>query len=271
MASGRFGALGVGLWRPGGRGGGGQSPYSFSNAEAVTLVEAMSPQPNDARKAVIDTLVGALKAAGTWTKRDVLYVFAAHNSQAALLNWKAPASFAATEVSAPTFTADRGYNGDGAASRLSLNWNPSTDGVQTTQNSAHMMAISLTAAQDPGVIGGVTSLRFVCRNATDQFSYRANRGTSTALANANGSGHFVATSIDATNTKAYRNGASLGTSGGASVAVTSAIATALSLGAANFTTLQCPAIGFGAALSDAEVVADYEAFQAYLTSLGASI
>jgi hypothetical protein len=38
------------------------------------------------RNAVIDTFIKALVSGGVWDKLDVLYVFAAHDSQAALLN-----------------------------------------------------------------------------------------------------------------------------------------------------------------------------------------
>ena len=39
---------------------------------------------------LIDKAIGQLKMAGVWGKLDALYLLAAHTSQAALVNWKAP-------------------------------------------------------------------------------------------------------------------------------------------------------------------------------------
>jgi len=71
----------------------------------------MSVAPSAARQLVIDALIRQLKDAGVWAKLDVLYVIAAHDIQAGRVNWKNPGTFTATEVSAPTFTTDRGYAG----------------------------------------------------------------------------------------------------------------------------------------------------------------
>lgn len=107
----------------------------------------MSPAPDATRMGHIDTLVRALKTAGVWTKMDALYLFAAHNSQAALLNWKG-ATYNATATNSPTFAADRGYTG---ASTKYIE----TGYVVASQNAFSLGAWSRTAASE--AICGATS------------------------------------------------------------------------------------------------------------------
>ncbi|MES0207923.1 hypothetical protein NKJ93_02335 [Mesorhizobium sp. M0028] len=66
---------------------------------------------------LINNRIKALIAAGVWTKLKADYVLAAANAQAAQRNWKQDA-YNLSEVSAPTFTADRGYQGNGTSSYL---------------------------------------------------------------------------------------------------------------------------------------------------------
>lgn len=100
--------------------------YNPVNSEARTLVNAMTVKPSRANYIKIDNLIGSLKAASVWAKLDCLYVFKSHDAQAARLNWKTPASYAATVVGSPSFTANVGYLGNGGANGLNSNFNPST-------------------------------------------------------------------------------------------------------------------------------------------------
>ena len=111
--------------------------------------------PDPTRKALINTLVKSLKAAGVWTKLDALYLFAAADAQAARRNWIQDL-YNATAVSSPTFAADRGYTGDGAAAYLDTGFNPSTaSSPKLTQNSAHASAWDRTsrAADGTNILG----------------------------------------------------------------------------------------------------------------------
>ena len=75
------------------------------------------------RKDLIDALIKGLKTDGIWTKLDRLWIFRAENSTCALTDLKALA--VATAVNSPTFTADRGYAGNGSTSYINTNYNPS--------------------------------------------------------------------------------------------------------------------------------------------------
>jgi hypothetical protein len=129
-----IGRMGAGFGRLGAQHRAGAGP-SYSE-EAIALFEAFTSQPDADRKGVIDTFIVALKTAGIWTELDILYVTAAHDAQAARLNWKSPGTFTLTPTNSPTFTTDRGYAGDGSTSRLATGFTPSTHGVNFIQNDA---------------------------------------------------------------------------------------------------------------------------------------
>ncbi len=191
--------------------------YTFINAEAEALVAAFSVDPDDTRKALIDNLVGTLKGAGVWTKIDYLYVMAAHDEQAARINWKDPGTATLTVVNSPTFTTDGGFASNGSTSyldsgvpyaslNLSLNdmhvggrWSgtlPSGGNVlilgRANSNGRYMLA-------DSNVSG---HLRLMIRSATAA-SYEIG-------SNAGAVGNALATRRGASETEGYTNGASVG-------------------------------------------------------------
>lgn len=115
------------------------------DTDAIALLDAMTVQPSAIRRSLINSTISALKTANLWADIDVMYVLAAHDAQAARLNWKAPGSFAATVIGSPTFTSDQGYTGDGSTGALDTGWTPSTNGAAFTQNAAHASAWTLTS------------------------------------------------------------------------------------------------------------------------------
>ena len=105
---------------------------------------------------------------------DRLYIHGLSNSIAARTSFVNPSSTIITEVNAPTFTANRGYQGNGATSYLNTNFTPSTQGVKYTQNSASLFIYSRTnvAANyiDIGVIANLNK-SFITLRDTGSFSY----------------------------------------------------------------------------------------------------
>lgn len=67
---------------------------------------------------------------------DRLWIHALSNSIAARTSFVNPLSTLATEVNGPTFTPLLGYTGNGTTSYLNTNFNPFTQGVKYTLNSA---------------------------------------------------------------------------------------------------------------------------------------
>lgn len=251
--------------------------YSFTNSEASTLVAAMSVQPDVTRKGVIDTLVGALKTAGVWSKLDVLYVLAAHDAQAARLNWKAPASFALSEVSSPTFTTDRGYAGNGSSSYLSTGWVPSTDAVQYTQLAGHVAIWDRTSRAAGGTVeigstDGASSIYVLPRFTGNLYFGAVNQGGE-SVANSTSSGFFHVNRSNSNAVQFYRNGSSLGTGNQATGARNNK---AVYIGAYNnngtpgsFSTDQIAEASLGASLNSTEAADYYNALATYMTAVGA--
>jgi hypothetical protein len=207
--------------------GGGFTP------EAETLFAAMSPAPDNARKIVINNLIVSLINDGIWSKLDVLWVMAAHDAQAARLNWKTPASFALTAVNSPTFTTDRGYAGNGSTSSLNTGWNPATNGSQYTLNSAALgfwVNAGTDTADSTGISGGAiitgSEVAFICpRGSADRMRGRMNQSAATIDFGASNIGTRIGLSVlnrsSSSLTTAYRNGLSVGTDAATSSAVPS--------------------------------------------------
>jgi hypothetical protein len=198
---------------------GGSSTFS---AEALAIFAAFSTPPDAARKTAIDTYVVALKSAGVWTKLDVLYAFAAADSQAALINWKNPGTFNGTLVGSPTFTADRGFTCPGlSVNYVSSNFVPSSAGGNFVQNSAHY---SIRTLNDAGpndtrrVVGNPvgTSPRtaFTPVDSSPPGSFwRINSANPINAGNATRpSDHFIINRTNSTDTQLYVSGASSGSS-----------------------------------------------------------
>jgi hypothetical protein len=135
-------AIGIGIGLSPSFGGGGGSGVSYT-AEAEALFARMSAAPDATRKGLINTailslLTGAVSGSNIWAKLDALYLIAAHNQQAADLNWKS-AGYTLSPLGgmgAGDFTTDRGYLGDGIGKYLATGITPSAGGFNYALDSA---------------------------------------------------------------------------------------------------------------------------------------
>ena len=260
------------------------SGYSYTNAEAATLVAAMSSAPDDTRKGVIDTCIGAIKTAGVWTKLDCLWIRAAHDSQAALLDWKRLSD--STAVNSPTFTTDRGFTGDGSTSYINTNFTPSTDGVNYIRDSASMGAY-LNAGTDTAVSGpnsiGVSTASHQARiepwrSSTPGATVRSRVNTLTATTVGTVTTRYGLTAINRSGGSAeqvYRNGSSIGTSAVASTGLCNIDVYELgqnnagSLGGASDNRIAASFVG--GSLTSTEHADLFTAIEAYLDAVGAGV
>jgi len=244
-------------------------------AESLAIFAAFTTSPDDTRKGHINTCVAALKTAGVWAKIDFLHVYAAANSQAALINWKNPGTFDGTAVSAPTFTTDRGFTGDGSADYIDTAYNPSTAGGSFTQNSAHFSCWNRTnSAQGGFMMGQLSGNHIAPKYADNNAYYRCNDNAEMAgVAIANPIGHHIANRSGASAREGYHNGSSITTSSDASKAVANITVFVLAenSGGSPFlpTTKECAAASAGGSLSGTEASDFYNALQTYMTAVGA--
>ncbi len=113
----------------------------------------------------IDRTVVDLKAAGIWDELDLLYCFASHDEQSALLNWMNPGSNSGTATNAPVFTAWRGYEFDGSTNFILIDsYTLSSAPTNFLQNSASLSSFVVSHTQGP--VAG-SSFGFVRLNPND--------------------------------------------------------------------------------------------------------
>lgn len=238
---------------------------------ATALLARMSAAPSDSRKAAIDDLVSDLKRAGIWVKLDGLYVLAAHDAQAARLNWIG-GQFDLSEVSAPSFTADRGYQGNGTSSYLDTGFNPTTAGGKFSQNDAHIGVWSLTdLTNDTAFDIGNTLARLNSRSTTGT-SIRGTLNRSGNLLSgsptANSLGHHVLSRSASTVLKYYKGAEDIATSTAASTGMSNET---LRVGAAAtfYSARRLSAAHFGRALTAADVSLLNVYLDRYMAAVGA--
>lgn len=254
--------------------GGGESGYTFVNIEADTYAAAMSVPPDDTRKALIDTFIGALKAASVYSTLDHLYILAAHDSQAAGLNVVSPATHTLTPVSSPTFVADRGYTGNGTSSYLSVgrNWSALPSFTQD-EGSFGVWSTSTTAAAaaTEGIIGadGQSTERLVPRDNSNLTQVRVSAIASASQASSDGSGHTGANRVVSNFINIAKNGVYSADISSGSTAKPTADVTLLKSNV-NFSSKNIAAAHIGSSLSSGQWTALYDALLAYMQGVGAA-
>lgn len=240
---------------------------------AAALIAAMKTQPTETRKATINNLVVALKLAGIWSKLDVLYLMAAHDVQAARLNWKDPSIFALTAVGGgTTFTTDKGFQGNGSSTAEACGYVPSTNGVNYKQDDASLWVWANLNQQDTNpACGRVAAIGYhlLTRNGSNAMGGRLNDNDTSTRSNSDARG-LCGVSRPAASTKRYwRNGAQVGADlAVASTGVPSANSWAAGGGSnASWEDQQNALYALGASLSGLES-GFYSAISAYMTAVG---
>lgn len=135
------------------------------------------------------------------------------SSDFATLDWISPASNQITKVSSPTFTSRSGFTGNGTSSYLDSNFNPSTQGVNFTQNSAGFGCYINSRFGNTGTaIGQVaTGARNNLTVADGALSFYLNNNTNQAITNYFAPGFFHCYRTTSTSSNVYKNGCSLAT------------------------------------------------------------
>lgn len=251
-------------------------PVLFGGLDASTrsLLDAMAVKPPAPRARQIDRLIRGLKSIGVWDMFDVLYLLAAHDEQAARLNWKNPGVFTLTAVNSPAFTADRGFQGDGATSSLSSTLNLSTFGGQFALNSALVggyvhLASSVVSARD--VAATSTASIGASGSGTTYGPARMNDAGTVLSTGAPGIGHYAGRRNTSVGREAWKNGVLVaGPDATASVTVQSSTFNVLSTGAAGFSNARMSAAYAGGAPTDAQMLSMHTTLMVYLQAVGAA-
>lgn len=255
-------------------GGSGGPTYT---AEAASYFAAMTVQPDAARKGLLDTLIAGLKADGLWTRLDWLAICASHDEQAGRINAINPAQVASAPV-APSFTADRGFTGNGTTQYLDTGWNPLTaSSPKFTQNSSHMgVWIGTDLDSSTKYELGQTNRASICGRTVSSMRVLASGSSAitAAISPSTAIGHSAWSRRSSSDTELYKNGASVATSVFASVALLNVnflICATNGTGpvASQFSNRRVQAAHWGSGLSDADVAKLQSRLAAYMTAVGA--
>ena len=248
--------------------------YVFTNTEAENYVARMSVAPDNSRKAAIDNFFTSVKAIGL-SKFDVIYLFAAHTEQAALLNAKST-SFNATNSGA-AFTANAYFEPDGVSTFVDSTFNASTAGGVFVQNSAHFSfwnsldTLPSSASPWAGANAGVTPNTQNSPIGNDStLRYRVNDATTDTAAGQTikiglfGVNREAASGTDAK--RAFTNGTQTDTSTTVSTGLSN---NTIKFGKVNtsFVNRQYAFASIGSSLTPAEHLALYNAVAAYRSAL----
>jgi hypothetical protein len=233
-----------------------------------------SPFTSEAN-ALIDNAIRSLVTTGVWTKLDMLFVFAAHDAQAALVDWKVPSSLATLQgTGGPTFTTDRGFTPDGVDDYVDLNYAPATASRGLAQNDAHIGVRCLgtsTNTSDADYGGNAAFSRIRARDSSNcRFSLCTSTFTTFPADTLGTNAHIVAVRRDAENQLGFKNNAGQLVSGAvASSGVPGAMYAGRSGTTVVYSNRQIALVHCGVALTDQNVADVYSALNTYLQGVGA--
>lgn len=242
-------------------------------AEATALFAAMTVQPDATRKGLINAAILTMKNGGAWALLGGLWVFAAHDPQARLLNWVNPAGTVATEQGTVTGTTDRGYTSDASTGYIDtgLAWN-TIPGV--AQNSAHVGGyFSFGNTNTNNGVGLVGSLQVQLGRTSSTLGTRLNNTTQTLsdAVPATAGTHLLASRSLSTGYDRYVDGAAVT----AAVQTSAALATGNLVGLRSNASFAASAVSLramhaGAAMSAGPAAAMRSGLQTLMAAIGAS-
>ena len=245
----------------GGDPGGAFDPFSQA------IFEAFTTPPTAERQIIIDTAVKALVAGGVWDNLDALYMLAAADSQAALINWKNPGTYDGTLANAPTFVADQGFTGNGSNAEIDTGFNPSSAPAPNyVQDDACIFGRVRTAGD--GLLWGAGSPTFIGFYETGAYLIRLNNGNGANTTTMARTGFISVSRSSGAAQDVYHTGALVESDADVSNGVPGATIKVLSNGG-TFSNVQMSSFGVGGALTAPQQAALAAAELAYMQAVGA--
>lgn len=242
----------------------------FSEDTATTnwanAVIARGYTPSSTLREQVNTLIQAIKAGGSWAKRDRIQIYCWPDE---LCGVELKTSTALIPQGGLTFTADRGYTGDGSTGWMSVL--PYSDTNQVQQDSVNLACFSLTAGSNTNYHVGNSNGSLKVRARTVNNSGGSANSTTLLSAPSFAASAPVDIAIQrslANQQRLYVNGSSLVTDTVTSSAVNNSSVTAFR-NSGSFANCQIAAIRIGGALTNAEMYAEYNAIRTFLQARGA--
>jgi hypothetical protein len=247
----------------------------MSEAETTAWVSAVvtaGGTVSGGREAIVDALVVGLKSDGIWTKLDNLWLYAAENTQSALID--VVGLVTTTVVGSPTFTADYGYQTSSTSAYLNTTV---ADGTNYTDSSAHIADWIQTATTGNSAIvcGNLGSKNtYLWSNASGNYGVFLNDNSGSELASSTAktnTGFLLGSRTSSTQLDLYLNGSSIASGSRAS---TTPFANTNFVGCRNnFGTPDAPgthrsaAFSIGAGLDATEAGNYYTRMNTYMTDI----
>lgn len=250
----------------------GQAGGASYSADASQFFARIT-DPGSTRKDLYAALIDGLDADGVWSELDGLWVFAADIAANAVVNLKANVA-TAVEVNSPTFTADRGYTGNGSSSYLELGLFETFSQFGT--NNGSVWCWSRTAGQQSWYMFGTETgaspqVTMLPRWTDDNLYFYPNNTTLNFTANAaSGAGLYGWSRVPTNMARAYKNGVNVKTDSGSAPTGPPTGHKALILRqGGTLSNAQCAAAAIGDSIDGALATALYDRLQTYMTAVGA--
>lgn len=259
------------------------SPFAVAQLWAAAVSAAGGGDPSAARVNVVATFVAAEMASGAWRLTDDYFPLWGETQTQGLVSLKRRAL--ATAVNSPTFLADRHFAFDGATSYLQTAFVPSLHGVNYTGAMQRIAAYERVNVASSGVAAGArvgtsSSISIQPRNASSLTgsTNHTSGAVNFLLSVVNSQGLKAISRAGGTTTLGYDRGVRLTDVTGLTIGGSAAPAQPLNIGSFNSSgtaiSFRPASIGFviiGGPLSDAQELAQYNAVQAWATSIGANV
>lgn len=185
------------------------NPLATCPSQALTYFASLATQPTAQRKLLYCKLINALLANGVWQTRAALHIYMAADQATALtpLIGAAPTLTA----TAPTFTADHGFAGNGTSSYVNTNVNLSTSG-NYSQNSGEIAIWDLTSrgsgtGAEVGAYDGTTTTQIAVNNGGSTYPDVNSVTPASVLAPPSTAGWFSVDRSSSSSQSFYYNGA----------------------------------------------------------------
>lgn len=260
-----------------------QLAFDFDVMAFRASVQGNGSTVSDARMSILNTFVTAEKTSGAWGLTDDYWGLWAESSTQALTSLKQRRL--STVVNAPTFTVNRDYVFNGTTNYINTGFTPSTNGIAYTGNVQRLAGYERTNVTGSGAIAGARvgsaiSISLVPRNGAfmnGAVNHTAGSSSMT-LTTADSRGLKAISRNGGTTALGYDRGVPLTPATGLTIGSSSAPGVPLFIGAFNssntpisFRASSAGFVAIGAPLSDAQELAQYNAVQAWATSVGANV
>jgi len=191
--------------------------------EYQNIYDSYDTKPDAADAAIDNTMVDGWVNDGVWNKIDGIWVFANHITGAdSLRNWKNPAGTLATAYNSPAFDQWEGWTGNGSNAYIDLNWNPNSDGVNYTQNSASTGIYIRNNVDelkiDYGSKQSTNYIQFISRNTNITY-LSLNCNASITCANTDSRGMYIGNRAGVNDQDIYKNKVRIGDGNNASTGI----------------------------------------------------